>query len=161
MHVFMEFDMKKFMTAMAVTTALTFGAPAYANQIGADNPETIAQLAREWATDVKVTKDGVGDPRIEFRDNNLKQEIFFYGCESNKNCTNIQFSVAWYNDGKETYKTMNAWNAEKRFTRAYLDEDNDPVLRMDVDLEYKVSKEHLREQMRLWRSLVDDFEDHL
>lgn len=41
MHVFMEFDMKKFMTAMAVTTALTFGASAHANQIGADNPETM------------------------------------------------------------------------------------------------------------------------
>lgn len=37
--------------------------------------------------------------------------------------------------GKGDLKAINAWNNRSRGTRAYLDEDNDPCLEMDIDFE--------------------------
>ena len=39
-----------------------------------------------------------------------------------------------------TWEQINAWNAGKRYSRAYLDKDNDPCLELDLDLAGGVSK---------------------
>ena len=146
---------KLLMTATTATLLMFTPAIASANEVGADNPQKIAELVKTWAQDVEVTKDDGGDPKITFKYLDIRQQVLFYGCKQGKNCKSIQFVVGWNNDGKQTLETVNKWNQSKRYVKAFLDKDNDLILQMDVDLEEKVSAAYLKDVMKTWQmSLV-------
>jgi hypothetical protein len=44
-------------------------------------------------------------------------------------------SAAFDGQGRGELKTINTWNNRSRGTRAYLDDDGDPCLEMDIDFE--------------------------
>jgi len=46
----------------------------------------------------------------------------------------IQFHAS-FSDGNATLKKVNEWNGSKRFSRTYLDDDGDPHLELDLDLD--------------------------
>lgn len=56
--------------------------------------------------------------------------------------SNIQFHTA-FNDGSATPEKVNAWNRTKRYSRTYLDDDGDPHLELDLDLEGGVTRERI------------------
>ena len=81
--------------------------------------------------------------------------------------------ILFYNDGeaiqfyygvrgvKVSLETVNEWNTGKRFSRGYLDRDNDPCLELDLDLAGGVSRARIEDWLRTcelsfrqWRSEV-------
>jgi hypothetical protein len=54
-----------------------------------------------------------------------------------------------------TWDQVNAWNAGKRYSRAYLDKDNDPCLELDLDLEGGVSKARIEDFLRTCKLSFD------
>jgi hypothetical protein len=62
---------------------------------------------------------------------------------------------------KTTLGRINDWNASKRYTRAYLDKDGDPVLEADLDLEGGVSYGALAEFFKTWVTSVNLFTQHI
>ena len=70
------------------------------------------------------------------------------------NYSNIQyrFSVA---GTSTTMRDVNDWNRSKKFTKAYLDNDGDPVLEMDVDLDGGVTWKRIEDSILTYnQSLV-------
>ncbi len=59
----------------------------------------------------------------------------------------VQFHVS-FSDGNATLKKVNLWNATKRFSRTYLDEDGDPHLELDLDLAGGVTQERIVDYLR-------------
>ncbi len=59
----------------------------------------------------------------------------------------IQFHIS-FGDGNATLKKVNEWNATKRFSRTYLDEDGDPHLELDLDLEGGVTEKRIADYLR-------------
>lgn len=59
----------------------------------------------------------------------------------------VQFHVS-FSDGNATLKKVNHWNATKRFSRTYLDEDGDPHLELDLDLAGGVTQERIVDYLR-------------
>jgi len=59
----------------------------------------------------------------------------------------VQFHVS-FSDGNATLKKVNLWNATKRFSRTYLDEDGDPHLELDLDLAGGVTRERIVDYLR-------------
>lgn len=49
-----------------------------------------------------------------------------------------------------TLRDVNEWNRTKLFTRAYLDNDGDPVLEMDVDLDGGVTIARIKDSIRTY-----------
>jgi len=58
---------------------------------------------------------------------------------------------------KMDLKKVNEWNATKRFSRAYLDEDGDAVIEWDIDLEGGTTSGALKESIRTYRIGVMTF----
>lgn len=52
-----------------------------------------------------------------------------------------------------TPAAMNAWNAQYRFTRAWIDEDADPVLAMDIDITGGVTPARLDDALQTFLRL--------
>jgi hypothetical protein len=49
-------------------------------------------------------------------------------------------------------RKVNDWNKSKRYSRCYLDDDGDPVLELDLDLEGGVTVDRLRDFLRTCRT---------
>lgn len=58
-------------------------------------------------------------------------------------------------------ETVNAWNQEKRLSRAYLDDDNDPTLEVDLDADAGVTEKHVARLVRLCVFSASRFKRHL
>jgi hypothetical protein len=74
--------------------------------------------------------------------------------------TVIQFKCSMTGT-KATLRLVNAWNQKKRFTKAYLDDDGDPVLEMDLDLEGGVAEDRVRDSIKTFAISVRTFIDTL
>lgn len=128
--------------------------------LDATDPEAIAEIARGYGA-VEVTSDAVGDPMLRGRMEGVQYLVLFYGCNDGRNCSNIQFQAAWINSGNTTEDSLRVWNRENRFGKAFLDNENDPVIQWDVNLFGGVSRANLDDTFDWWRVVLDNFEDYL
>ena len=71
--------------------------------------------------------------------------------------TNVQFYSFFKKQKRMDLKKVNEWNATKRFSRAYLDQDGDAVIEWDVDLEGGTTAGALKESIRTYRLGVMTF----
>lgn len=116
-------------------------------RMSAGRIERIVQAFRE----VKEFKE-VGNNTYRFEVNGLKMALF------NKGETMQLYAVF---NGKVTLSRINEWNKTKRFSRAYLDRDDDPVLESDLDLEGGVTEENVDAWIRTYVLSLRLFKKHL
>jgi len=64
---------------------------------------------------------------------------------------NILFQSS-FQDTSATLETVNNWNRSKRYSRTYLDDENDPILESDLDLEGGVTHAHVINFIRTCRT---------
>lgn len=147
--------------AAAAALALS-AAPAHAELVNAKNPATIKAIleSQGWPATL-VTKDG-DDPYIESNRNGLKFLVLFMNCEDNRNCKTLQYYMG-FSDAKDvSLDRLNQWNRTKRFARAYRDDEGDPVLEMDVDVDFAgLPRENLGESFNTWASLMDAYREFI
>jgi len=62
----------------------------------------------------------------------------------------VQFYAA-FADGNATLKKVNEWNKTKRYSRSYLDNDDDPCLELDLDLAGGVTLERIKDYLKTCR----------
>ncbi len=98
-----------------------------------------ALLNAEGFTDVTIDED---DDLI-VRMNGYRVLIIVSGNEYSN--IFIKFALA---GTSASMKGINTWNKNARFTRAYLDDDGDPVLEMDIDLEGGITPDRIRDGIR-------------
>ena len=150
-------------TALAAGAVLAVAAtPAQAQLVNATNPQAIKQIveSHDWpATLVQKTGE---DPYIESNRNGLKFLVLFMNCTENKNCRTLQYYMGFSDAKDTTLEKLNQWNKEKRFARAYRDEAGDPVLEMDVDVDFNgIPKENISETFNTWAALMDAYHEFL
>jgi len=63
--------------------------------------------------------------------------------------------------GNESLETINKWNATKRFSSAYLDDDGDPILKADLDATNGLTEDQIEAFVRLFIQSAGAFRDHL
>ncbi len=68
---------------------------------------------------------------------------------------------AGFRSSGTSLSTINEWNKEHRFTRAYLDGDNDPVLESDIDLTGGVTQENVDEFVRTFFASLVQYKKHI
>jgi len=62
----------------------------------------------------------------------------------------LQFHVS-FGDGNATLRKVNDWNATKRFSRTYLDDEGDPHLELDLDMAGGVTEARIKDYLRTCR----------
>jgi hypothetical protein len=60
-----------------------------------------------------------------------------------------------------TYELINRWNRERRFGRAFLDDEMDPYVEYDVDFEVGATTEAIENAVDVWESVVPAFMRHV
>ena len=137
---------------------LSVSAHAQAPLTGANTTE-ILNAAKSYGT-AELTKQSNGDPQITGKINDITYQIYFRNCTDNTNCEDLNFYLGFL-DLKPGLEKINEWNFSKRFSRAYIDGDQDACIEMDLDLVQGVSAEYLDSQFGLWKMVVDQFSTHV
>ncbi len=68
----------------------------------------------------------------------------------------LQFHASWINT-KATLNSVNAWNKDWRTAKAYLDDDGNPHVEIDLDLAGGVTKDRIKNFMVVCRDLLVKF----
>lgn len=147
---------------LIAAAAMLSAAPAHAELVNASSPSTIKAMieSRGWPAKL-VTKDS-GNPYISSEIKGMKFAILFMNCSNGRNCKTLQYYIGFGGSKDVSLSRINKWNKEKRFARAYIDNDGDPVLEMDVDLDFNgIPRENLGETLNTWASLVDSYSDFI
>ncbi len=123
--------MKKTMVAFLLMF-LGGAVPALGQNISAANPQAMFDYLRAEGIDASLGKDDYGDPniRITYYDTNFS--IYFYGCKDGAKCKSIQFYSGYRTEGEWTSDDANAWNQDRRFSKAYVSDNGNARLEYDV-----------------------------
>jgi hypothetical protein len=149
-------------TTVAALSILGLGAGAQAQTlVSAQDPTALVSIIRELGFQAKLDKDNVGDPVIRSSSDGVEFEIYFYECKGNKRCKSLHFSVGYDLADGASLETMQQWNADKRFASAYLDDERDPFLQMDLNTEGGITQENFEKSFELWQLLKGEFEKHI
>jgi len=146
--------------ALCVGLCLGVGSAA-AGEITAD-PAQIMKAMQDFGFVATLETDDDGDPKIVSRVSRTKFRVYFFGCENNTNCGSLHFRSGYDLDNSLSALKINEWNREKRFTKAYIDDEGDPFMEMDVNLDFDgVGTENFEDTLDWWRLLVEEFEDFI
>lgn len=149
--------------ALALGAAALFSAaPAQAELINATSPATIKAIVESQGWPATIVSKPGEDPYIESSRNDLKFLVLFMNCTEGKKCKTLQYYMG-FSDAKDvSLDKLNRWNKDKRFARAYKDDEGDPVLEMDVDLDFAgIPRENVGETFNTWASLMDSFREYV
>jgi hypothetical protein len=102
-------------------------------------------------------RDNQGDPMVSSSAAGATFTIYMYGCEEDR-CKSLQFRAGFDLADGISLERINAWNRDKRYGSAYLDDENDPWLQMDLDLEGGATTGQVTEYVELWDTLLGQFQ---
>ena len=124
--------------------------------VTAKDVDEIVNLARGYGA-ATLTKDDSGDPLIKNRTDGIAWSVYFYGCDKGADCSSIQFSAGFSLKSKPTVEKINEWNLQKRWAKARVDKEGDPIITHDVNLQHGVTRANLDASMGNWTEMVADF----
>lgn len=82
--------------------------------------------------------------------------IFLGDCKGER-CASLELATGFGTHGQFDTSKINAWNYDNRWCRAYYDSDNDPWLRMNIDLSPGGTYEALSERFAIWNRTLGRF----
>ncbi|WP_343080206.1 YbjN domain-containing protein [Ostreiculturibacter nitratireducens] len=148
--------------ALAAAFAMA-AVPSQAENLRASDPDAVMlAMQKEGFLVTRETADD-GTPKLVSRVSVSRFQVYFYGCDkAGESCTSIQFSAGYDLDAPMSALKTNQWNSENRYSRAFIDDEGDPYLKLDLSLFGDgTGQENFGEVLDLWRLLVEDFEDFI
>ena len=122
----------------------------------------VAGVLQDKGYRAEITTDSAGDPLIDSAADGTKFSVYFYGCEGEEpRCNAIQFMAAFDLEEGLSLEQINLWNREHRFGRGYLDDENDPFVEMDLDVEYGFTTEALANNLDTWVAVLPGFKEFI
>lgn len=149
------------MRSLAALCLLAQPALAAAQTAETGTAADIAALLRAEGYVATVGSDPAGDPMIQSAAQGVDWTLFFYDCGADGTCGSVQFTAGFVAQDEIPLERMNAWNKGARFTRAYLDDDGDPILEMDVNLGSGIPEDTMRDNIGLWSAGLGQFLRHI
>jgi hypothetical protein len=153
--------MKNIGLALAVAAAAC-AVPAQAQMVQAQDPDSVARALQDGGYRAEIGVDGVGDPKITSEVSGTTFQVFFYNCTDHRGCATVQFHSGYDLRNPVSLEHLNEWNRSQRFGRAFLDNEGDPILEMDVDLDDGgLSPLLFIDNIEFWASVLTKFEQHI
>jgi hypothetical protein len=140
----------------------TWSLPAQAQMVRPQEPQSVVRAMEQAGYPATLGADKMGDPMITSAIGARTFQVFFYNCKDHQACATVQFHVGYDLTSAPALERINEWNRVKRFGRAFLDNENDPILEMDVDLDDGgISQLLFADNLEFWSSVLGDFEKHI
>jgi hypothetical protein len=131
-------------------------APCGSGLVCASNPRSVADAVIAAGYKAQLTKDDIGDPRIESAASGYKFNIFFYDCEENKACAALQFNISFADDGKNTLAMVNDWNRKKRFMQMSVLPDKSLRVSYDVTTKGGMTAANFADVVDWWSVMLGE-----
>ena len=149
----------------ALLAALAFcsmtAAPALAASTGSRTLEAreFDRMARVFASHGYDLRKSDGPERMfeGKTDSGVKYVVTFYGGNDGAENLSIQFFAYWDGSKNITLAELNQWNAAKRWVRAYVDDENDLCIAMDVTMLHGVTEDNLADWAGVFEMMAEDF----
>lgn len=100
----------------------------------------VAHELKDLGFDARIDQDNNGDPRVNTKVDGYEWSIYFYDCASGaleeRGCASYQFYSGYVVPASFPVATINKWNTEKRYAKAYTqtDRDHSNHARLEVDV---------------------------
>lgn len=148
--------------ACAAAAAAVMGGEAWAGPLpsGGVTAQEVAAALQAKGLQAQIGKDSQGDPMITSALDGSPFRVLFYTCKAGR-CAAISFATAFPNASGVTLQTINDWSRKNRFGRAYLDDDQDPFVEYDVDMERGATTEAIGNAIDVWAWVIPNFKKHL
>lgn len=108
----------------------------------------------------EIATNKAGEDYVKSAAEGANFDILPMDCKNNR-CQSITFSAGFDLKNGTTAEKMNAWNSSKRYTKAYIDSDNDPWVEYDANLSPGGTYESLDDDFAVWRMFLPDFTKHI
>lgn len=154
--------MKTAIIALATATALLIVGGAGAAQAqeihkgGMTGPEVAAWL-QKGGYKAELTKDSSDDPLINSAADGQTFKIYFYDCDEAKRCKALQFSAGFDLKTPLKLEKANEWNRNNRYLKVYLDDDGDPYVQYDVNVNAGRTMAGLDDDFGVWTGMIGKF----
>jgi hypothetical protein len=149
----------KFRLALAALATFAVAAPAQAQVVLGTNPQTVVQALQSAGYRAVLGRDEQGDPKIDTAAGGTNFVVYFFDCTSGRDCRAVQFHSS-YETQPPSLETMNRWNRDYRYTRAFVTSANNPALEMDINLDAAggISRRLFLDSLELYVGLLPQFE---
>lgn len=140
------------------------GVPEVANALLASDPASFVGFLEKHGRAPELTTDQIGDPMIIFKDADEDEYLLFYDCTDNAACLAVQFYAGYQMNEPVELGAINAWNGglTRRFTRAFVGDDQTVSLEMDVATSRDgVSERDFNDLLGLWLIRKGEFESQI
>ena len=148
----------------AIAAACLFSQPAMGHgfDLKEANGETFGAVLRDLGYRAKITTDNIGDPLVETTMDGIGVKVFFHNCnDSQTGCEDIQFSVGFDMPDGTPMAAIEQWNEGKLYGTAYLDEENDPFLKLTVQVGPGGTPELIEGYISTFEAVLAQFKDHI
>nr|WP_321501328.1 YbjN domain-containing protein [uncultured Dethiosulfovibrio sp.] len=142
--------MKKFICLLIVCAFLAFGTSAFAELPTVVDRATIQDVV-DLLGDEGYRSDIDDENSCTFKIQGYNAQIILYN-----DGEALQFHASWVNSDA-TLESLNHWNQNWRFGRAYLDEKGNPHLEVDLDLAGGVTVDRIKDYIRTCQDLIVNF----
>lgn len=122
------------------------------------DPAVVAGIASSYGS-VELTTDMVGDPLIHGIIDGTRYSVWFFGCTDGADCRALLMSAWWQGAPQDALEAVNAWNRDKLFGRAYVDDDGDLTLDQPLTLDGGITRANLDDWFDWWRLSLREFEE--
>ena len=148
--------------ALGCAAGLGIATPASADDVQAQDPSGISAAMQQAGYRAQLGSDDTGDPLIFSATGGSDFRVYFYNCTDNADCRTIQFYAGYSAPHTATLETINEWNENNRFGRAYLGEDGIARIEMDIDLDDGgISQALFEDNLEYWAIVMSRFEDYI
>jgi hypothetical protein len=141
--------------------AVSFGASAQTGRqevILGVNPEEMQKILQDIGYRAEILKNDEGKRRIRTRIGSWNVTLNFYSCDDNEtSCKSVGLRTFFTNDTKKGAAFANDWNRTKRFSKAYIDNDNDVNIEFDMLFRNGVTKENIRAYLDVYEDQLKEF----
>ena len=130
--------------------------------VSAADPAGIVDALQTAGYRAVLETDSVGDPVIRSSAAGANFSVYFYGCaDGGRNCTSVSLAAGFDLTEGTTAAAMNEWNSSGRFAYAYVDDEGDPFLNYDLNLDGGMPVETFKDSVAMWDSRLAAFLDHI
>ncbi|MEZ5752237.1 MAG: YbjN domain-containing protein [Paracoccaceae bacterium] len=124
--------------------------------VTANDRARIAEILGAYGTVEQNTDDSGHWHRVEY-DGTIYSVSFLNCDDADANCTTVQFRAWWRTEGGIPVDPLNAWNRDRRFSDAYLDDQNNVTVEYDVNLVGGVTAVNFDDTVQWWHAVLDQF----
>ena len=119
----------------AFAAAICIPSAAVAQNVTADH-ERIAEVLRDAGYRATIEGDIPAERYVASGTSGIGFTISFFDCnKGGADCKTVMFSAWSEDETPPSFEEMNQFNMCQRWGRAYIDEEGDPTIEMDLDLE--------------------------